>query len=108
MNNFTANYNKILETLKSITEKEQFSNQKRKPKLKDIELIAINVTAEYMSIDSECKLFRELSIDLKNKIEVLFIIEGSENYFLQWSLLEMNYQISLMNLKTILLKTECL
>ncbi len=39
MNNFTANYNKILETLKSITEKEQFSNQKRKPKLKDIELI---------------------------------------------------------------------
>ena len=69
MNNFKANYNKILEVLKSITEKEQFLNQKRKPKLKDIELIAMNLTAEYMSIDSECQLFREISIDLKNKIE---------------------------------------
>jgi len=69
MNNFKANYNKILEVLKSITEKEQFLKQKRKPKLKDIELIAMNLTAEYMSIDSECQLFREISIDLKNKIE---------------------------------------
>jgi len=69
MNNFKSNYNKILEVLKSITEKEQFLNQKRKPKLKDIELIAMNLTAEYMSIDSECQLFREISIDLKNKIE---------------------------------------
>ena len=69
MNNFTANYNKILEVLKSITEKEQFLKQKRRPKLKDIELIAMNLTAEYMSIDSECQLFREISTDLKNKIE---------------------------------------
>ena len=69
MNNFKANYNKILGVLKSITEKEQFLKQKRKPKLKDIELIAMNLTAEYMSIDSECQLFREISIDLKNKIE---------------------------------------
>jgi len=69
MNNFKANYNKILEVLKSITEKEQFLKQKRKPKLKDIELITMNLTAEYMSIDSECQLFREISIDLKNKIE---------------------------------------
>ncbi len=69
MNNFKANYNKILEVLKLITEQEQFLKQKRKPKLKDIELIAMNLTAEYMSIDSECQLFREISIDLKNKIE---------------------------------------
>jgi len=48
MNNFKSNYNKILEVLKSITEKEQFLKQKRKPKLKDIELIAMNLTAEYM------------------------------------------------------------
>ena len=69
MNNFKANYNKILEVLSTITEKEQFLKQKRKPKLKDIELIAMNLTAEYMSIDSECQLFREISIDLKDKIE---------------------------------------
>ncbi|MCF6279758.1 MAG: hypothetical protein L3J14_05360 [Flavobacteriaceae bacterium] len=47
MNNFKVNYNKILEILKSITEKEQFLKQKRKSKLKDIELIAMNLTAEY-------------------------------------------------------------
>jgi len=69
MNNFRANYNKILEVLKSITKKEQFLKQKRKPKLKDIELIAMNLTAEYMSIDSECQLFRVIPMDLKNKIE---------------------------------------
>jgi len=69
MNNFRANYNKILEVLKSITEKEQFLKQKRKPKLKDIELIAMNLTAEYMGIDSECHLFREISMDLRDKIE---------------------------------------
>ncbi len=43
--------------------------QRRKPKLKDIELIAMNLTAEYISIYIECQLLREISIDLKNKIE---------------------------------------
>ena len=32
MNNFKANYNKILEVLKSITEKEQFLKQKKETK----------------------------------------------------------------------------
>jgi len=69
MNNFKANYEKILEILTSITEKERFLRQNRKPKLKDIELIAMNLTAEYMSIDSECQLFRVLPISLRNRIE---------------------------------------
>jgi len=69
MNNFTSNYDKILEVLKSITKKEQFLKQKRKPKLKDIELIAMNLTSEYMSIDSECQLFRIIPEALKSKIE---------------------------------------
>ena len=69
MNNFQANYDKILEVLTSITKKEQFLRQNRKPKLKDIELIAMNLTAEYMGIDSECQLFRDIPIVLKNKIE---------------------------------------
>ena len=54
MNDLRANYNKILEVLQIITDKESFLTQIRKPKLKDIELIAINLTAEYLSIDSEC------------------------------------------------------
>lgn len=69
MNNFQSTYDKILEVLVTITKREQFLIQKRKPKLKDIELIALNLTAEYMSIDSECQLFRELPLGLKNKIE---------------------------------------
>ena len=51
INNFSKNYDKILEVLATITEKEQFLRQNRKPKLKDIELFAMNLTAEYMGID---------------------------------------------------------
>lgn len=69
MNNFESNYDKILEILKLITTKESFLTQIRKPKLKDIELIAMNLTSEYMSIDSECQLFRILPEVLSNKIE---------------------------------------
>jgi len=69
MNNFRANYKKILEVLSTITTKEDFLIQKRKPKLKDIELIAMNLTAEYMGIDSECQLFRDIPICLKAKID---------------------------------------
>ena len=46
MNNFKANYDKILEIF--YTEIENFLKQIR-PKLKDIELIAMNLTSEYMS-----------------------------------------------------------
>ncbi len=60
MHNFEANYNKILETLQLNIDKSNFILQKRKPKLSDIELIALDLTAEYMSIDSEHQLFRDL------------------------------------------------
>ena len=86
MNNFKANYDKILEVLHSEIKREQFIKQKRKPQLKDIELIAMNLTSEYMSIDSECQLFRVIPEELKLKIDVQYIIEGSENYVLQLNL----------------------
>jgi len=69
MNSFKPNYDKILEILQSITEKESFLTQNRTPKLKDIELIAMNLTAEYMGIDSECQLFRDIPEVLYSKIE---------------------------------------
>ena len=69
MNNFESNYGKILEILKLITKKESFLTQIREPKLKDIELIAMNLTSKYMSIDSECQLFRILPEVLSSKIE---------------------------------------
>ncbi|KAA6314295.1 hypothetical protein EZS27_035072 [termite gut metagenome] len=60
MNNFSANYRKIMETLRAIEPKKNFLHQTRQPKLSDIELIALDLTAEYMSIDSEYQLFRIL------------------------------------------------
>ena len=69
MNNFGANYDKISKVLQYITEKESFVKQIRKPKLKDIELIAMNLIAEYLSIDSKCQLFRIIPEFLKDKIE---------------------------------------
>jgi hypothetical protein len=69
MNNFSANYVKILETLQSIEDKMNFRNQKRLSNLSDIELIAIDLTSEFMGIDSERDLFRKLPSGLTGKIE---------------------------------------
>lgn len=69
MNNFIANYGKIFETLQQFESKMNFLNQKRKPRLSDIELIAIDLTSEYMSIDSEYQLFRVLPESLRSRIE---------------------------------------
>lgn len=69
MNNFEASYKKILEVLQSITEEMNFLNQKRKPRLSDVELISIDLTSEYMGIDSEYQLFRVLPNSLRTRIE---------------------------------------
>ena len=60
MHNFETNFDKILETLQQNIKKNNYLIQKRKPKLSDIEIIAMDLTAQYMSIDSEHQLFRDL------------------------------------------------
>ncbi|MDH6308874.1 5-methylcytosine-specific restriction endonuclease McrBC regulatory subunit McrC [Dysgonomonas sp. PFB1-18] len=72
MNNFTRNYEKILETLRLVESRMNFLNQIRKPKLSDIKLIAIDLTSEYMSIDPEYQLFRTC---------LNFIRLGFQHYF---------------------------
>lgn len=69
MNNFDANYGKILDTLQIIESKMNFLSQKRRPKLSDIELIAIDLTSEFLGIDSERDLFRKLPDNLASRIE---------------------------------------
>ena len=69
MNNFSANYEKILETLQDLETKMNFLNQKRKPSVSDIELIIIDLTSEFMGIDSERDLFRKPPFTLISKIE---------------------------------------
>lgn len=61
MNNFIQNYKIILQNLQKLPIDTQCFIQIRKPKLSNLELIAMNLTAEYMSIDSECQLFRTIS-----------------------------------------------
>ena len=44
MHNFQANYDKILEILRKNIDSATFTHQNRKPKLSDIELVAIDLT----------------------------------------------------------------
>lgn len=70
MHNFQVNYDKILKVLRSNISSDTFITQNRKPKISDIELVAIDLTAQYMSIDSEHQLFRVLkSINFENLID---------------------------------------
>lgn len=103
MNNFLSKFEKILEILKQFETKSNFLNQIRQPRLSDIELLAVDLTAESLGIDSEHQLFRELPVTISSKIErsvynrrrrkLFFVKErirkalsekliGSENYFI--------------------------
>jgi hypothetical protein len=69
MSNLIANYERILEVLKIISKEQLLTYQRRKPKLSDLELISLSLTAEFMSIDSETELFRQLPTSISDKIE---------------------------------------
>lgn len=69
MNNFSASYEKILTTLQNIEARSNFRNQHRQPRMSDMEVLALSLTAEYMGIDSECQLFRRLPDCLRTRIE---------------------------------------
>lgn len=70
MNNFIQNYEIILKHLQKLDISFDCFKQIRQPKLSNLELVCINLTAEYMSVDSECQLFRLIeSTFLHNKIE---------------------------------------
>lgn len=60
MNNLIQNYEIILSELQNTCGHISSRKQIRVPKLSDIELVALNITAEYMSIHSELQLFRAI------------------------------------------------
>ncbi|MFK8012170.1 MAG: hypothetical protein AB8B80_09035 [Marinicellaceae bacterium] len=64
MSNLEKNYAKILEALHQVKPQNNFLIQIRTPKLSGIELIALNITSEYMGVDSERDLFRRLQKSL--------------------------------------------
>lgn len=60
INNLIENYEIILNNLKITCSDIDSFTQIRKPKLSNTELVALNLTAEYMSINTELQLFRKL------------------------------------------------
>ena len=65
MHNIKTNFDKILEVLKSISQNNvdkagNFPKVGKKPKFSDLEIISLNLTSEYLSIDSENLLFKKL------------------------------------------------
>ena len=61
MSNIVINYRKVLETIEPLFETiGQPTKVGRKPKMSDIEVVALSLTAEYMSIDSENAPFERL------------------------------------------------
>jgi hypothetical protein len=70
MSNFIQNYEIILKHLQSLNISLDSFQQIRKPKLGNLELIAMNITAEYMGIHSELQLFRDIkNTSLEDLIE---------------------------------------
>jgi hypothetical protein len=69
MDSFLASYKKVLKGLREVEVREYFGTKIRKPKLSDLEVIALSLTAEYLSIDSEYQLFRKIPQELRGKIE---------------------------------------
>ncbi|WP_034040609.1 IS982 family transposase [Wocania ichthyoenteri] len=68
MNNLNANYERILEVLRKISKEQLLAYQRRQPKLSDLELVSLSLTSEYMGIDSESNLFRQLPDVISSKI----------------------------------------
>ena len=74
MSNIVKNYFRVLEVISSLNCKlENKSDVGRKQKMSDFEVVALSLTAEFMSIDSENSLFKEI-----NKQEIPNLIERSQ------------------------------
>lgn len=97
MNNFTRNYEKILETLQLVENQMNLLNQIRKPKLSDIELIAIDLTSEFLGIDSERDLFRKLPGALLSRVERSVYNRRKRRLFYHWDLLRRKVALSIGN-----------
>lgn len=71
MSNIVKNYLRVLEVISSLNCELEFkSGVGRKYKMTDLEVVALSLTAEFMSIDSENALFKQVTAnDISNLIE---------------------------------------
>jgi hypothetical protein len=74
MSNIVKNYLSVLEVISSLNCELMYkSGVGRKQKMSDLEVVALSLTAEFMSIDSENSLFKQL-----NQVEIPNLIERSQ------------------------------
>ena len=69
MHNFDEIYERILEILRDISPEQLRPYQRRRPKMSDLELVALSLSGEYLGVDSEHDLFRKLPDVYKQRIE---------------------------------------
>jgi len=71
MTNIVKNYFRVLEVISSLNCKPNYKpTAGRKTKMSDLEVVALSLTAEFMSIDSENSLFKQInSVEIPNLIE---------------------------------------
>lgn len=72
MSNLLRSYTKIRALHHELETSDNFLTQERLPKLSDKKLIALNLAAEVLAIDSERYLFKRLPDELKDMIEHSF------------------------------------
>lgn len=74
MANIVKNYLRVLEVISSLNCELEFKSYVgRKPKMSDLEVVALSLTAEFMSIDSENSLFKVI-----NREQISNLIERSQ------------------------------
>ena len=74
MSNIVKNYFKVLEVISSLNYDSVFKSRAgRRSKMSDLEVVALSLTAEFMSIDSENSLFKEI-----NREQISNLIERSQ------------------------------
>ena len=74
MSNIVKNYLRVLEVINSLNCEPMYSSRVgRKSKMSDLEVVALSLTAEFMSIDSENSLFHQV-----NQAEIPNLIERSQ------------------------------
>lgn len=74
MSNIVKKYLRVLEVIRSLNVESEFKSRVgRKQKMSDLEVVALSLTAEFMSIDSENSLFKEI-----DKEQIPNLIERSQ------------------------------
>jgi hypothetical protein len=72
MNNLIENYEIILKYLKEPCEDLSSYHQIRKPKISNLELVAVNITAEYRSINTELHLLFHYIESIQQRLSEYF------------------------------------